>query len=176
MKKSMKIQQGFSNVPKFFREYLKEYLNYIKERLKKDLISIILYGSVARGSWDKESDIDLLLILSNDYFEENDEYKISEILIDFYEKCRTKEVFEKYKYHTIQILSLSVNDLKKFRTLFYDIALDGIILYDPKDIGSKLITSYQKRIEEKDLKRIYINENDFYWKRKDIKFGEMIEL
>jgi len=172
----MKIKQGFSNVPNFFESYLITFFKYLKGRLKDDLISLILYGSIARETWHKESDIDLLLILSDDFFKKYNDYKISELIIDFYDKNRKNNLYKKYEFHTLQILSLSIEDLRKFRTLFYDIAIDGIILFDTKEVGLSLIEKYQKRIEEKALRRVYINENDFYWKRNDIKFGEIIEL
>jgi hypothetical protein len=81
-----------------------------------------------------------------------------------------------YKNHSIEILTLSKNELDTFRTLFYDIALDGIIIYDTNNIGLNLLNKFRKRIEKMGLKRIYLDENDFYWKRKDIKFGEIIDL
>jgi predicted nucleotidyltransferase len=176
MIESNRIKQGFSEVPLFFREYLEKFLMYLKKRVKKDLISVILYGSVARDTWNTESDLDLLVILSHDFHEENGDYRISKILIDFYDNNRNTEIFEKYKFHSLQILSLNINEIEKLRTIFYDIAMDGIILYDPKNIGLRMIKIYLEQIEKKNLKRIYVSKNDFYWKRKDVKFGERIEL
>ncbi|MHA1726574.1 MAG: hypothetical protein ACTSXH_17340 [Promethearchaeota archaeon] len=41
-------------------------------------------------------------------------------------------------------------ELSQFRTLFYDIAIDGVILHDKdKTTGMKLIKNYQKRIKKK---------------------------
>ncbi|MBD3254314.1 MAG: hypothetical protein GF383_04435 [Candidatus Lokiarchaeota archaeon] len=81
-----------------------------------------------------------------------------------------------YLNHPIEIIPLTVSDLNQFGTLFYDIALDGIILYDKNKIGFKFLTKYKEKIKEKGLKRVYLGENDFYWKRKDIEFGEIVEL
>jgi len=170
------IYEFFEKIPKFFRDYLKSFLTYLKEELNKDLISLIIYGSVARGTWNRQSDIDLLLIVSNDFFNQFNEDKISEITINFYNKSREVNLYDNYKNHSIQILTLSKNDLKKFRTLFYDIALDGIIIYDKNNIGIDLLTRHRKRIEKMGLKRIFLDKNDFYWERKNIEFGEVIDL
>ena len=148
----------------------------LKEELKEDLISLILYGSVARVTWNRESDIDILLIISNKFFKQFNEQKISEITIKFYNKCREGNLYNEYKNHSIQILTLSINDLEKFRTLFYDLAVDGIIIYDTNNIGLELLIRYKKRIEKTVLKRIFLDKNNFYWERKDIEFGEIIEL
>lgn len=170
------IYEHFDKIPKVFRPYIKNFLTFLKEELNEDLISLILYGSVARSTWNKESDIDVLLIVSNKFFKQFNEQKISEITIKFYNKFREDNLYDDYKNHSIQILTLSINDLEKFRTLFYDIAIDGIIIYDTNNIGVELLTKYRKRIEKLGIKRIFLDKNDFYWKRKDIKFGEIIEL
>ena len=170
------IYEFFDKIPKFFRHYLKSFLTYFKKELNDDLVSLILYGSVARDTWNRESDIDVLLIVSNNYFNQFNEDKISEITINFYNKCREGIMHDKYKNHSIEILTLSINGLDKFRTLFYDIAVDGIIIYDTNNIGFNLLMKYRKRIEKMGLKRIYLDKNDFYWERKDIEFGELIEL
>lgn len=172
----MEIKKGISNIPKFFRPYLKKFLDFFKERLRDNLISIIIYGSVARGTWNEYSDIDLLTVLSNEFFKKHGDKEISKFVIDFYKLSKQEKFYHKYKFHSLQILSLSLAELDRFRTLFYDIALDGIILYDPRGVGSNLIKKYQKEIEKKNIKRIFINRNDFYWKRKNVKFGETVEL
>jgi predicted nucleotidyltransferase len=163
-------------VPKFFRKYVKRFFNFLKEKLGKYIQSIILYGSVARDTWDSESDIDLLLILKDNYFENHNKETISSLVIEFYNEIREEKTFKKYRFHSFQVLCLSRSEIKKFRTLFYDIAVDGIILCDKNNIGLKLIEEYRKRIKNKGIKRIFIDENDFYWKRKEVKFGEIIEL
>jgi predicted nucleotidyltransferase len=171
-----KIYEHYTKIPKLFRQYLKDFLTLLKEELNDDLISLILYGSVSRGTSNSESDIDLLLIVSNGFFDQFNEDKISEITINFYNKYQEDNINDKYKSHPVQLLTLSINDLGKFRTLFYDIAVDGIIIYDTNKIGLELLTNYRNRIEKMGLKRIFLDKNDFYWKRKDIKFGEIIEL
>jgi len=70
---------------------------------------------------------------------------------------------------------LVLKDLHTFRTIFYDIAMDGIILFDRNQTGFQFLKKIKKRIEEKGLRRIFIKENDYYWERK-VKFGEIIEL
>lgn len=46
-------------------ELFNEIVNGIVEILKDEVISIILYGSVARGTENSESDIDIAIIIKN---------------------------------------------------------------------------------------------------------------
>jgi len=172
----MKIKKNISEIPEFFRKYLKLYLQHLKKRINENLLSLILYGSVARDIWNEESDVDLFLILSNEFKKKNTDFDISKFTIEFYNEIYGTELYNKMKNHPLSILSLKKEESKRFRTLFYDIAIDGIILYDPKDIGIGFVEKYKKRINKKNLKRVFVDKNDFYWERGDIKRGDIIEL
>ena len=54
--------------------------------------------------------------------------------------------------------------------------MDGIIIYDKNKIGAKFIKKIRQRIKDKSLQRVFISDKNFYWKRKDVQFGEIIEL
>lgn len=50
---------------KEYQNLLADFISILKELLNGDLISIILFGSVARGTAKKASDIDLCLVIKN---------------------------------------------------------------------------------------------------------------
>ena len=54
--------------------------------------------------------------------------------------------------------------------------MDGIILYDRANVGLSFIERINKRILNKNIKRIFISDKNFYWKRNNVEFGELIEL
>jgi len=165
------------NIPLFYQSYLFKYVSRVKENFNDELLSVILFGSLARKNWSINSDIDLLLIFSNEITNISAlDKKLTDLTIEFYENNELKDEKGKKIYPPIQKVALSLMDLNKFRTLFYDIATDGIILFDKDDIGLIFIRKIKQRIKEKGLKRIYLGKNNFYWKRKKIKFGEIVEL
>ena len=43
---------------------LREYKNIIAQQLGENLISVTLYGSYARGDYNEDSDVDVLLVLN----------------------------------------------------------------------------------------------------------------
>lgn len=67
------------NVDNEIQKFVKEVQQLLGERLKK----IILYGSYARGDYNKNSDVDIM-VLTDLSFEEIEEYrdKISDIAYD----------------------------------------------------------------------------------------------
>ena len=61
---------------------LQDLANAFFERLGRDLMSIVLFGSVARGEEEEDSDIDLVLVVRNDADLDKLEEKVSEVSLD----------------------------------------------------------------------------------------------
>jgi len=170
------MMEDFDRVSYIFRDYLYNFVRLLKEKYKEDLLSIILFGSVARGKWNKESDIDLFIIFTNkSSIRTAINNQLTKVISDYERKSKLKNSKGDRLFSTIQDISLSLKDLHTFRTIFYDIAMDGIILFDRNKTGFHKLKKIKKRIEEKGLKKVFIKENDYYWER-NVKFGEIIEL
>ena len=168
--------EDFDRISYIFRDYLYNFVKLMKENYKEDLLSIILFGSVARGKWNNESDIDLFIIFTNkSSLRTTINNRLTKIISGYERKSKLRNSKGDRLFSTIQDISLVIKDLHTFRTLFYDIAMDGIILFDRNQTGFQFLKKIKKRIEEKGLRRIFIKENDYYWERK-VKFGEIIEL
>ena len=70
-------------MPKNVNKEIQEFIKKVKELLGIRLKKIILYGSYARGDYNKQSDVDIM-ILTDLSFDEIEEYrdKISDIAYD----------------------------------------------------------------------------------------------
>ena len=172
------ILEDFNRIPAFFRDYLIKFVEILEKKYEKNLLSVILYGSIARGTWNLESDIDIFLLFSNKIKErEKLDKDVLKTIIEFEKTIHIINDNGIQIYFPIQELSLKLKDLVNFRTLFYDISMDGIVIYDKDLIGTKFLEKIRIRIKDKGLERIFVGYNDFYWKRKEnVKFGEIIEL
>lgn len=58
----MESSDVYSSISGGYRELIKEYSMLIKEHFGKRLKAICLFGSVARGEENSESDIDILVV------------------------------------------------------------------------------------------------------------------
>ena len=56
--------ESIHGVSEPYREVIKRFFNLVKDYFGDALISFIIYGSVARGEQKKDSDIDILVIVS----------------------------------------------------------------------------------------------------------------
>lgn len=66
-------------LPREVGEVLKKFAREVSAL--PGLLSVVLYGSVARGEYDARSDVDLLLIFENEGSRERAERKVSEIVV-----------------------------------------------------------------------------------------------
>ena len=119
-----------------------DFASYLEENTKH-IRSIVLFGSVARGKFDKESDIDIFIDTAKPPAVER---QIKGILKRF----KKTERFEKWVLKGVKAgLKPIAGDLKskKWESLRASLNSDGMVLYgkyhsSPKDIKQHLIFTY----------------------------------
>ncbi|MFQ6063247.1 MAG: nucleotidyltransferase domain-containing protein [Methanosarcinales archaeon] len=65
------------------KEIAKQFAKEVSKKFRDHIISIILFGSVAKGEDNKYSDIDILVLSKNPYLIRKE---FSKIIVDFLEK------------------------------------------------------------------------------------------
>ena len=100
---------------------LQELVQGMVEIIKSDIVKVILYGSVARGTNDEESDIDIMIIIKNelDSFAED---KLSDFIVDM--NLKYDKVFS--------VIDVNVNKFDKWAAVlpFYqNVDREGIVLW-----------------------------------------------
>jgi len=154
-----------------------EVLHALMKSLRKyfDLVSVVVYGSVARGEPRKDSDIDVLIVADNlpeDRYErfrlfDKAEKEIEEIL------KRTRE--RGYSIFISPIIK-SREEAAKITPLYLDLVEDACILYDREGFFNNVLERLRKRLKELKAKRVRVGKM-WYWKLKDnYRFGEVIEI
>ena len=173
---------GIKNMDKFQNKiqsskYLPVILKTCRLMIKKlehKLHSIVLYGSIARGTPSAFSDIDLLVIvddIGNSIGERLDfiysVIKESEVDIDV---LRNHNVFT-----NISILPLTKKEAMTFIPIYLDITQDGIILFDKDDFFSRLMTKLTAVLNSAGVKKKHAG-NLWYWEMDPKKELGMMEI
>lgn len=141
---------------------LNEFVDKCKEKFRDDLLSIVLFGSYARGVEHEYSDVDLLIIAKSlpDDWRERDK-----IIMDL----KTPFIFEK----KIDITLIDENDLadsmKWFDPLILGISETHVILYDKRDFFRDNMKTFKERVKRVNVKKI--GERSY-----EIPVGELIEI
>ena len=122
--------------------YVYDFLSRLIERLEEDSIrSIIVFGSVARGDFDKESDVDIFI----DTAKEDVSSMVKKALNEFYSHSRGTWVLRGIENQIVPI----VGDLnsEKWSNLKKEIISNGIVIYGryqelPNNIKSYVLITY----------------------------------
>ena len=154
-----------------------ELISTLLESLKRSfkLVSLVVYGSVARNEAWKESDIDLLLVLEN----LEDRYKAFKLFESAEKEVEKslKEAEAQAGLHDIFQSDYQVESRSSLISpLYLDMIEDGIILYDKDNFFHEVLRRLRTRLEELGAEKIRVGKK-WYWRlKRDYKFGDVIEI
>jgi predicted nucleotidyltransferase len=159
-----------------FRELEERLLTEIKSFYGERLVSVIVYGSVARETPTFDSDLDVLVIaegLPHGRMKRIREFdSVEERLEPFLKHLRQKEGINTY----LSTLIKSPEEAERGSPLFLDMVEDAKILFDRNGFFNGVLEKLRKRLRELGAKRIWRG-NAWYWDLKpDYKPGDVIEL
>jgi len=141
------------------------------------LVSIVLYGSVARGYAHATSDIDLLVVVEEYPASFADRIKeLVDINTALFEPKR--KLYEQTGRHaSIQFYPLNPEEARHHRPLYLDITIDGLILYDRNNFIQSILNGLRQRLNQIGSQRVQLPSGQHYWILKPtIRLGEVIEI
>lgn len=139
------------NSPPERESLLDEVVAALKRGLGDRLIAVVLFGSHARGEAEAESDWDLL-VLARD------------LPARVFPRHRfLKQMLPAMWRGSISVLAKTPTEFEaSVPALYLDIALDGVILYDPTGYAEEKLAQLRALIREKGLRREQMG-RDFAW-------------
>ena len=127
-------------------------LSALKEGLRDRLVAVVLFGSRARGEANEHSDWDLLLV-AHDLPRK-----------PFQRHLQLKQMLPADWRGKVAILAKTPSELESYlSSLFLDIALDGIILYDSQDYMASRLARLRRLIRDQGLQRTQM-QRDLVWR------------
>jgi predicted nucleotidyltransferase len=160
-----------------YQGLLDAFVGLVQHALGDQLVSLVLYGSVARGTARPDSDVDLLLVLRE---APAGYWKRLQPLLPILKKLRKEPCWKKLEEQGLipflSLLVLSLEEAKENRYLYLDMIEEAMILVDQEGFFHNKLASLRQRLEELGAKKIQRNE-DWYWDLKpDLKLGDVIIL
>ncbi len=169
------MKVGLDHVIEPYRTLLKALLDALLRVWKDNLVSLVLFGSIARGDYRSDSDIDLLIVgknLPRSRFARQDMFIEAEDLV----QPLLDDLHRSGIYVDFSPIILSVEEAKKFRPIYLDMVEDAIILFDRDRFFQEILYSLKRRLEALGAHRVWVGRR-WYWVLKDpYRFGEVIEI
>jgi len=140
----------------------------------ESLVSLVLFGSYARGDYSVNSDVDVLVVLESvgDRFELHRKLDaVEEALEPIFKRLRERGYNPRLSPYV-----LSQKQASQTRPLYLDMVFDCRILYDKDGFMSKVVERVKRRLEEYGAERVYIGRRYVVVLKRDYRFGDVIEI
>ena len=156
---------------------IERFIELLKVRYGDRLISVCLFGSIARGDFKPSSDIDLLIVI--DDLPEDLGSRFTEMFKVKREVRRSSEyrkLVEEGLPRLISEVVLTPSEVAKHPPILLDLIFDGEILYDKSGFLKRELEALRRKLEGMGARRVR-SRRGWYWILKpDIKFGEVVEF
>ncbi|MBI1924665.1 nucleotidyltransferase domain-containing protein [Candidatus Poribacteria bacterium] len=160
-----------------YKRLLDLFVRHVQAVLKENVVSIVLYGSVARGEARPESDVDLLLILEETspvYWERLQ--PLLSIVRQLRRHSCWKVLEDQGIFPSLSVLILSRAEANQNRYLYLDMIEDARIFVDRDGFFQSRLKVLQKRLQALGARKIDRDEG-WYWDLKpDLRPGQEVIL
>lgn len=158
-----------------YKELLNDFIAIVKNTLGDQVISIILYGSVARGTAKTDSDVDLLVILKE---AASQYWKRLQPFFSILKETRKHQSWEKLEKQginpSLNLLLFSLEEANEDRYLYMDMIEEALILLDRESFFQSRLESFRQRLKNLGAKKVKRDGNWFWELKPDLKPGEKI--
>ncbi|MEM1900522.1 MAG: nucleotidyltransferase domain-containing protein [Candidatus Nezhaarchaeales archaeon] len=161
------------------KRYLDLYLEILREFFKDDLVSVYVFGSVARGEASEESDVDLLVVVKGLEEDVGKRLKLSSSLKELLRKRSwdlRRTLRKKGLPTTISDVLLTPEEVQRHPPILLDLVIDGIPLIDEGGFLAQELERLKERLRE--LKAVRVkSKHGWYWILKPgARLGEVIKV
>ena len=160
-----------------------ELLQNLTKRLCREfgssIVSVVLFGSVARGTAGKHSDIDVLIIydeerVSRKAFRDRFIAIRSTLMSELMEATGCPDIFS-LPFISSVLLSRSEADDAPYVLL--DVVDEGIVLFDPAGFFARTRKRILRRLRRLGARRFFLEDGTWYWNLKpDARLNEKITI
>jgi len=157
------------------KSFAEKYAQLAKENLGANLVSVALFGSVARGEAKPTSDIDLLIVCED---LPKGMFKRHAFLEPVREQLQgdLEGLWKQGVYADFTELVYTKDEANRFHWVYLDMLEDAVILYDENGFLRGVFEKLRKRLKELGAQRRMLGKIRYYDLKPDLMPGEVIEL
>ena len=157
-----------------YKTLIERLIEALKRKYGDKFISLVVFGSVARGEARKDSDVDLLFIdsIPKRRLERQKEFMEVEKDLEGY----LNELFDEGYFIDFSPIIKTPEEATRLSPLYLDMVEDAIIAYDKGDFFTKVLEKVRKRLEELGSKRVRMGKKWYWILMPDYRFGEVIRI
>jgi len=132
-----------------------------------DAVSIVIFGSFARGDVREGSDLDVLIVVED--LHEEDRLRLSALLSS---SINPPPGFPR----PVSPIVLTVDEVKRHPPILLDMIEDSIIVYDKENFMRRILEDLRRKLSEIGARRVKTREGWYWILKPDAKLGEVVEI
>jgi hypothetical protein len=139
--------------------------------LGERLVSLVLFGSVARGDAGPTSDVDILVIAAGFPRPLRDRRRP---LLSAWSEWRAARALPGVNWN---LVTKTPEEAAWHSPLYLDMVEDGILLCDREGFFGAVLSRMRASMKTLGSRRVYLADGSWYWNLKpDFRFGEVVEI
>ncbi len=147
------------------------------ENFQDKLVSIVLFGSIARGEGKSESDLDLLVVIKDLPERYSDRLELFNKALRGIEALRLRLWEKKGIYPLIDPIILTPEDASINHPFYLDMVEGSILIFDRERFMERKLEQLKEKLNRLKARKILLADGKWYWELKpEISKGEVIEL
>ncbi len=156
---------------------VQEFLELLRRHFEDRLVAALVFGSVARGTARRDSDVDLCLVIRG---LPTSRYRRHQVVAPVLEELRASasyvDLVRRGYTPDPAVILYTPEEIAETKPIFLDMVDQGEILMDDGSLGSKL-DSLRKRLQDLGSRKVTLPDGTYYWLLKPgLRFGDVIEL
>jgi predicted nucleotidyltransferase len=139
--------------------------------LGERLLSLVLFGSVARGQARPASDLDLLIVANGFPRSLRDRRRP---FLDSWARLRADRGLPAVEWN---LVTKSPQEAVVHSPLYLDLVEDAVFILDRGNLVASVLDQMRRRMRELGSRRVQLESGGWYWDLKpDFRFGDVIEI
>jgi len=148
----------------------------LKDSIGENLVSVVLYGSYARGQGGSESDVDVLIIADGLAPSSIERQAFFTRILNKVEAPLRQTLSQTGWFPYISAILKTPQEADCISRIYFDMIDEAKIIFDKGDFFKSVLQRVKKRLEELGAKRVQVGKM-WYWDLKpDYRPGEIFEI
>jgi len=172
------FKSGQGGMSDLHRQYVLLVVSSLLQLLGDELVSVAVFGSVARGEAGEGSDIDLIVVSTSFTGSMGERLctfrQIEKRLMD----CEERRALRREGFGTlISPIPLNPLEVKSNPPILLDLLTDGVILFDRERFLGDHLDQLRSKLRGMGARKIRLPSGSWYWDLKpDYRLGEVVEI
>ena len=162
-----------------YRQIAEDFARLLERELGEQLVSVVLYGSVARRDAQVGSDIDMLVVVDAPSREERKAVRerVGDLVMEFENSGLVEELFQQGRLVDLEYRLYTKEEAQRTHIFYLDLTQDAILLVDCDGFLATKLEQVRQRMRELGTRRVYFEDGCWYWELKPgMQPGEVVEL